>query len=477
MIPIGICAAVFAIVCFLGRRAMWQGIAAVLAVGYAYGIVRANVGDATHLLFDAAVAGFFAACLWTVVTAPNRPGMHALKSWTLFLIAWPTALFFFPAGDILVELVGWRANVLLLPFLLVGARLDDESLYRLAMVMAVLNIAAAAVGALEFVFGLAMFFPRTEVTEMIYLSRLSDTESIGLRIPSTFVNAHAYAGTMVMTLPYILGALLQHRKRTHVHLLMTAVVLSLLGVFMAGVRTPILVLAVLVALVTASGQLRGYARVGWAVGILLVAWVVSGEARLQRFVTLQDTEFLSERLSGSINSEFLELVDQYPFGRGLAGGGTSIPYFLQDRYQASFLLENEFARILLEQGLPGLFLWGLFMAWVMTRGFGARDDLWRLPRRLVLATTGCYFVLALTGIGLLTSIPQSVILLMGVGWISIRPAAQPRPVVHRELRRVERAAAAPLAACPRGVIKNAPGEAEPSGSSGAASPDEAIHAG
>ena len=463
MIPIGICATAFAAAYFAGRRAMWQGIAAVLAIGYIYGIVRANVGDATHLLFDAAVAGLFAASLWTVITTPNRPGMHGLKAWTLVLMAWPTALFFFPAGDILVELVGWRANVLLLPFLLIGARLDDESLYRLALVMAVLNIAAAAVGALEFTFGIDRFFPRTEVTEMLYLSRLSDTETLGLRIPSTFVNAHAYGGTMVMTLPYILGALIQHRSRAHVQLLTAAVVLSLLGVFMAGVRTPILVLAVLVALGTASGQLRGYARLSWAVGMLLVAWVVSGEARLQRFVTLQDTEFLSQRWSGSVNSQFFELVDQYPFGRGLAGGGTSIPYFLQDRYQTNFILENEFARILLEQGLPGLFIWLLFMVWVMTKGLSPPDDVWRLPRRLVLATAGSYFVLALTGIGLLTSIPQSAILLLGVGWISIRPPAQAKAVVHRALR-----------PC---VINNAPSEAAPPGSSGGASLDEPIHAG
>lgn len=459
MITIGICAAAFAFAGLLGRRALWQGIAAVLAVGYLYGVVRANLGDATHLLFDAAVAGLFAACLWKVVTAPNRPGMHALKGWTLLLMAWPTALFLFPAGDILVELVGWRANVFLLPFLLVGARLDEESLYRTALVLAVLNIGAGAIGALEFAFGIDTFFPRTAVTEMLYLSRLSDQESLGLRIPSTFVNAHAYGGTMVMTLPFIMGALIQRRKPWHVQLLTAAVVVSLLGVFMAGVRTPILVLAVLVALVTISGQLRGYARLGWAVGIVVVAWVVSGEARLQRFVTLQDTEFLSERWSGSVNSEFFDLVDQYPFGRGLAGGGTSIPYFLQDRYQANFVLENEFARILLEQGLPGLFMWLLFMAWVMIKGFSPPDDEWRLSRRLVLATVSSYFVLALTGIGLLTSIPQSVILLLGVGWITTRPPVQQLQVAQRKLRVVKRVPEGQLAVRQHGVVENAPGEA------------------
>lgn len=445
MIPIGLCALAFAAAALLGRRALWQGFAAVLVAGYAYGVVRANLGDATHLLFDAAVVGFFAACLWRVITAPNVPGMHGLKAWTLFLIAWPTALFFFPAGDVLIELVGWRANVFLLPFLLVGARLDDESVYKIALVMAVLNVAALAAAALQFTFGLQMFFPETEVTQMIYLSRLSDTESIGLRIPSTFVNAHAYGGTMVMTLPFIFGALIQQRKRAHTHLLTVAVMASLLGIFMAGVRTPIVVLAVLIVLVTMSGQLRGHARMSWAVALLLVAYVVSGEARFQRFVTLQDTEFLSERWNSSVNAEFFELVEQSPFGRGLAGGGTSIPHFLQDRYEANFVMENEFARIVLEQGLPGLFMWLLFMAWVMTKGYSRRTDPWRLSRRLVLATAGSYFVLALTGIGLLTAIPQSAILLLGIGWISIRPPASAQAhVAGRPVLRVREAPAGNL---------------------------------
>lgn len=444
MIPIAVCALAFAFAAFMGRRALWQGIAAVLVVGYAYGLVRANIGEATHLLFDASVAGFYAACLWRVVTAPNVQGMHALKSWTVVLMAWPTALFFFPAGDVLVELVGLRANIFLLPFLLVGARLDDESVYNVAIVMAVLNIGTVAVAGAQYSFGLEMFFPRNEVTEMLYLSRLSDQESIGLRIPATFVNAHAFGGAMVMTLPYIFGALVQQRTRLHAHLLTVALMASLLGVFMAGVRTPILVLAVLVALVTLSGRLRGYARVSWALALLLVAYVVSGEMRFQRFVTLQDTEFLSERWRGSVNSDFFELVRESPFGRGLAGGGTSIPYFLQDRQEANFVMENEFARIVLEQGLPGLFMWGLFIAWVMTKGRSRPTDPWQLSRRLVLATAASYFALALTGIGLLTSIPQSVILLMGVGWIAIRPPAEGQVAVSRRAIRVHRAPAGQL---------------------------------
>src|SRR5688572_27855278 len=101
MSTILLCVAAFVAVYLVGRRSVWQGIAAVLVAGYIYGIVRANLAGATHLLFDAAVAGLFAAQLWNVVRATDRPGLYALKFWTLALIAWPTMLFFFPPGDVL----------------------------------------------------------------------------------------------------------------------------------------------------------------------------------------------------------------------------------------------------------------------------------------------------------------------------------------------------------------------------------------
>ena len=441
MISVGICVAAFSLAYWLGRRSLWQGIAVVLTVGYAYGIVRANVAGATHLLFDASVAGLFAAQLWKVLQARNQRGLYALKCWTLALIAWPTVLFFFLPGDVLVELVGWRANVLVLPFLLIGAELDEDAVYRVAMVMAVLNIVAGVFAALEFTFGLRMFFPYSEVTDMLYQSRLNDTEFIGMRIPATFVNAHAYAGTLVMTLPFIFGAWIEAKTRSHAHVLTAALGASLLGVFVAGARTPMIVLALLIVLVTLSGRLRGYSWVSWAGVIAVVAWTVSSDPRLQRFVTLQDTQFLSDRWNSSVNSDFFDLMGQYPFGRGLAGGGTSIPYFLQDRFEANFVMENEFARIVLEQGILGLFLWILFMVWVVMKGVGPTSDC-RLARRLVLATAGAYFLFALTGIGLLTSVPQSMVLLLGVGWISVRQPMPAGQVLPGQLRATELASSA-----------------------------------
>ena len=88
---------------------------------------------------------------------------------------------------------------------------------------------------------------------------------------------------------------------------------------------------------------------------------MSSQERLQRFLTLRDTEALVERIGWSINTSLIEAVVEYPLGNGLGGGGTSIPYFLQDRIRHPVLLENEYARIVLELGLPGLGLWLVFL--------------------------------------------------------------------------------------------------------------------
>lgn len=410
---------------------------AVLIVGYVYGIARAHLSDAfIHLMFDASIAGLYAACLGTAMRARNRSGLYELKLWTLLLVAWPTALFFLTPGDLLIQMVGWRANAFVLPCLLLGAQLDDEQLYHLGLSLAVLNICAAVVGALEFTFGLAMFFPRNEVTDIMYQSRLSDQQWwLGLRIPATFVNAHAYGGTMVMTLPFIFGAWLQKWTKMHGHLLTVAIIASLIGVFMAGARTPMIALAGLIVLVSISGSVRGGARFTWVAVMLVVAFVVAGDDRLQRFSSLQDADFLARRLGGSVNSEFFELMWQFPFGRGLAGGGTSIPYFLQDRMTAYFVLENEFARIALEQGIPGFFMWVSFMVWAVVQGQRRAVDGWALSRRLVLFVTFAYFVFALTGIGLLTSVPQSMVLLIGLGWITVREKAPAYATLPNRARR------------------------------------------
>jgi len=425
MTTILFCVAAFVLCLMAANRSLRYGLLAVMAVGYSYGILRANFPDTwTYLTFDAGVLGLFIGQLWRPLTLEQRRQAHDLRLWLVVLIAWPALLFFLFSTDApLVELVGLRANVFLLPFLLLGSRLSEEDISWLALGLAALNVAAVGVGVMEYLVGIERFYPVNEVTDIIYRSK----DLVGWtahRIPATFSSAHAFAGTLVMTLPFLIGSWVQttHKVRWHRNLLGMAIMASLLGVFMAAARTHMITASLLVAIVTFSGRLRGDQWVRWVIAVGLVGYVVSGEERLQRFTTLQDTTFIAERWTGSVNDGFFAAIRAYPLGNGLAGGGTSVPYFLRGK-QSPLAMENEYARIGIEQGLPGLTLWIGFLAWVFLR-WPRRAGEWGLGRLLGWVGCGVFFFTGLTGVGLLSSVPQTVLMLLMMGWFV---TAQPRP--------------------------------------------------
>jgi hypothetical protein len=110
------------------------------------------------------------------------------------------------------------------------------------------------------------------------------------------------------------------------------------------------------------------------------------------------------------------VVSQHPLGRGLADGGTSVPYFLREGRDSGTVIENEYARIALEQGLPGLVIWILFIVWVLTRRPGRVKDTWLLSRRLVWVTCASMFASGMLGMGMLAAVPQTVLMLILIGW-------------------------------------------------------------
>jgi hypothetical protein len=416
-----LCLLSFAVCYWAGRRSLVGGLVAVMTVGYVYGITRANVPETlSHFIFDSGVVGLYAAQLFRRLSAPQRFKIEPLKLWLEILIAWPLLLFLIPIQDLMIQVVGLRGNIFLLPFILLGARLEPEERYRLALWVAGLNLLAFAFAIAEYFIGLEAFFPHNKVTELIYLSNdvVGYTE---YRIPSSFVTSHAYGGTMVMGLPLLIGALVQkHKSNLHSQLLFLGISTALLGILMSATRTHFLVAFVLVVVATFSLRTRIGYGLGWLILLCSIGWVVSGEQRLQRFMELGNTEMVAERLSWSVNMNFVEIAAQYPFGNGLGGGGTSIPYFLRDRIVNPVQMENEYARIMLEQGIAGLLIWILFILWLLTHRRKRRFDSWFIGKRLAWVSCAVYFMIGLTGIGLLTAIPQSCLFLLLIGWVGAR---------------------------------------------------------
>jgi hypothetical protein len=409
-----------------GQRSLKLGLCAVLTVGYLYGITRANVqGMGTYLMFDLAVLGLYAAQLFRSSWDEERARLSELRFWTVGLILWPTVLFLifllFPAKEPLVELVGLRANVFLLPFLLFGGRLSESEVKGVALYCAALNLGAVVLGGVEFVLGIERFYPFNETTEIIYRSR----DLVGYtahRIPASFVNAHAFAGTMAATLPLLLGAWAQdHERRWMGPVLAAASVASFIGIFMAAARTHMVTAAMLALVVSVTGGLSRGQWVRWLAALALVGYVIAGDARLQRFTTLTEEGVLARRIGGSVNQNFFEVAASYPLGNGLTSGGTSVPYFLRPSGGPGMVLESEYARIALEQGLPGLLLWLFFILWVVTRRPGRFRDPWLLGRRLAWVACLSMFASGTLGIGMMASVPQTTLMLLLVGWFTTAP--------------------------------------------------------
>lgn len=429
------------ILCLLAsNRSLRQGLLALILVGYVYGILRANFPDSwTYLMFDAAVLGVFLSQLWRPTPFDLRKRIADLRIWLGLMLAWPILLcvlfILTPNSNPLVELVGLRGNMFLLPFLLFGARLESDDLLWLAERVVVLNVAVVIFAIVQFFVGIEPFFPVNEVTEIIYKSRDVVGRS-AYRIPSSFSSAHAFAGTLVMTLPWLIGAWTASGRGWRANFLAAGVLVSLLGIFIAAARLHVVTAGLIVLTVTLFGQFGRGQRLKWIVVLGVVGYVVAGNARLQRFTSLSDTEFVTTRIGGSVNEGIFDLIGQYPLGNGLAGGGTSVPYFLRNGLAEPIGMESEYARIALEQGIPGIILWLLFVAWVVTRRPWRVRDEWRMGRIAGWAASVASFATGAIGTGLLTSVPQTVLLMLTTGWVTttMKPRIVLRPRAERSVR-------------------------------------------
>ena len=428
-----LCLLSFSLCYIAGRRSLVTGLITTVAVGYLFGITKANVpGTASYFLFDSGVLGLYAAQLFRPLTKAMKLRLEGLQAWMELLIAWPLLMLFFPAQDLLVRLVGLRAAIFFLPFLLLGARLLPAERYKLAQGLAVLNLMALAFAIGEFVIGVPSFFPRNEATKIIYLSK-DVVEHSAYRIPATFANAHAYGGAMVMSIPLLAGALLQKKKQHwDIYLLVMGLMAAVLGVLLSAARLQFVTMAILVVVLTFSIKSRISYAFGWIVIMAAIGMFTSGEARLQRFADLRNTDVLTERVGWSVNMTFVELATQYPLGNGLGGGGSSLPYFLQDRIQNPVGMENEYARIMLEQSFFGLLLWIAFIIWLFSLGKGSPGDPWHEGRRLAWWACMISFVTSLIGVGLFVSVPQTCLLFISAGWVAARQSV---PVIEEENRR------------------------------------------
>jgi hypothetical protein len=412
------------LVAFLGvlaltLRSLGRGLVGVLAVGYFNGVVRANyLSVYTTFMFDAGLlglyVGFFAGRPRDAVAVFRSPA----GLWVLVLIAWPALLTLVPVNDYLVQLVALRATVWFLPVLLVASRLRADDLAVLARGLAVLNLVALGGAVYVYQYGVESLYPQNAVTQIIYMSK--DVGGYEYhRIPSTFLSAHAYGGAMLLSLPFLLDRALGRGSGAFDRLLAAAGVAAAVGgILLCAARSPVIVFGAMmvVAWLVARFHLGiGVVAVGLAAAGLGVA---TTDERFQRAFTLvEDTEFVSDRVRGSANQSFFELMADYPAGAGMGSSyGTSIPYFLAGRAPKAVGLENEYSRILVDQGVVGLGLWLAFLVWLLHRPPPLRLDApWGLGVVFMFALVLANWLTAFIGSGTLSSVPGSALLLVQMG--------------------------------------------------------------
>jgi hypothetical protein len=390
-----------------------------MAVGYTYGIARANIPTpAMHFAFDFGVIGFYLALITGQLTPAQSSRVKRLQPWLAALAGWPILLFFFPVQDPLIQVVGLRGQIFFLPFLAVGALLELEDYYVLARWFAVLNLVALGFAIAEYFKGIEWFMPLNHNTAIIYSSNMSGFKAT-YRIPSIFTSSASYSGMMVGTTVLLLGAWVQRRGGwKDYYLFSAALVGSGLGVFLGASRTQAAILLLMFAAVLLRGHLSGKVLLRAALVIVCVGWIVSSNPRLQRFTELQDTELVEERLGTSVNESFWNALIDYPMGNGLGGGGTSVPYFLQDRMRNPVSIENEYARLLLEEGIPGLLIWISFLIWAISSPLPKQKEARYLGLAIARVYVAIVFGTAVLGTGTLTAIPGTALLFVYLGWMS-----------------------------------------------------------
>ncbi len=412
-----VCIFAFAGAVALSRKTLGNGLGFALAVGSCYGWLRGNFPDGlARFCFDAALGGLYLSVLPRVrFRSEGRPG--SLRTWTVLLMAWPLIIIlispFLEAQHVLVQIAGLRNAVLFVPLILVGSLLGPKDWSEVSAwaEWCVVGVSVVAIG--EVVFGLEPFFPLNDLTQNIY--RSNDIVGGFYRIPATFSSAHAYGGTMVALIPLLLARLEEARPSRW--LTFVALALAALGVFACGARLPVVLFSCVVAGSLLQLRKRPVVLLLLIIGMAAVGYSVSQSSRLRRFESLADPELVSERVAGSVNMNFWDILSDYPMGKGLGSAfGTSVPTFLAEYARPPVGIESEYGRLLLEEGLPGLLLWVFFVGSLL--GSSAATI-----RRRGTRAVGMWLVCALTwasgliGAGLLAAIPATMLVMLYFGEI------------------------------------------------------------
>src|SRR5690349_11316332 len=97
MVALAVCLLAFGACYWAGRRSLGWGLIALLAFGYFYGILRANLLTTfSHFIFDAGLLGLYLSQNWSSSDPEEARRTRMIRLWTGILIVWPLLLVLMP---------------------------------------------------------------------------------------------------------------------------------------------------------------------------------------------------------------------------------------------------------------------------------------------------------------------------------------------------------------------------------------------
>jgi hypothetical protein len=342
------------------------------------------------------------------------------------------------SADVLVGLLGLKVLFLYWPLaILAFAYIDSlERARGLLKAIVFFSVPMNLFGLYQFWRGpeflASTFGPGFERATLIAFIEGVAAEDSFLRIPGTFASTGQFSGFLLINTMFCFGLLFSALEKRERMIVIGCAVLNFLALLATGSRGALVVLVieagVFALLCRRARQALGVALL---VGLSLYygfSWL--GESVVTRFESLQDLEMVRERTVDTTSGMFVEIFNEYPFGRGLGTASLATRHLLGEDSTGWAMVENYLSKLQMETGILGVLLFYLFMGVLSFRWL----RYWLKPlegptRNLEMALTAyCVTSFVTSGLfGSLDSPPQSVFLWPLIG-IAARLSALPSEI-------------------------------------------------
>jgi len=249
-------------------------------------------------------------------------------------------------------------------------------------------------------------------TIMAFIEGVSSEESF-LRVPGTFASTGQFSSFILINAMFCFGLLFSANDKRERLIVIGCAVLNFLAMLATGSRGG---LAVLVVETSVFALLCHRARQALVVALLVgltlyfgFNWL--GESVVTRFESLRDVEMIRERTLDTTSGMFVEIFNEYPFGRGLGTASLASRHLLGEDSSGWAMVENYLSKLQMEMGILGVLLFYLLLGNLSFRWL----RVWLTPlegsaRDLDLSLAAYCLTLFITGgvIGGFDTPPQSV---------------------------------------------------------------------